>query len=383
MKKSIRAIVNITFSSVKMYFRDKQAIFWSLFLPVMIMSIFGVMKFDQIGKVSLGIVDFAKNQNSEKLIENLKEIEALNITEGKIDVEKEALEKGERDMVLILPKEFGGNQTQPEQTLSPTIPSQSQQKSPSLEPLNIELYYNEGKRDEVQIGTTVLSETFDRYTHAITKTPDLFILDKKPISSRNLTYVDFLIPGILAMSIMQMGVVGVAASIVTWRERGILRRLLATPVHSSAVIFSQVVTRLIISILQSVTIIVLGVVIFHINLVGSFLLIFLLAVLGGIIFLSIGFALSGFGESHNTVMALANVIMMPMMFLSGVFFPREALPALLQDITQYLPLTYLANGMRNVMIEGYSIIQIKTEMIGLLIWVVISFILATKFFRWE
>jgi len=82
-------------------------------------------------------------------------------------------------------------------------------------------------------------------------------------------------------------------------------------------------------------------------------------------------------------MALSNVVMMPMMFLSGVFFPRDALPDLLKSITQYMPLTYLADGMRKVIVEGSGLIQIQAEIFGLLAWIFISFILAIKFFKWE
>ena len=384
IEKSFKATINITIYAVRMFFRDKRAIFWSLFLPIMIMSIFGVMDFEGANKVSLGIVNKAENEQSEQFIKNLSEIETLKITDGRESDEKNALEKGDRDMVLILPYEFGQVLTQPEGNVVsiPENPLIGMSKEQS-EPLKIEVYYNEGKANQVQIGTTILSDVFDQYTHIITQTPNLFELDKKPISSRNLSYVDFLIPGIVAMSIMQMGLIGVASAIVNWKERGILRRLLATPVYPSVIIFSQVITRLIISILQSGTIILLGVVMFDVKIAGNIGLIFFLSVLGGAIFLSIGFAISGFGKTHNSVMALSNVIMMPMMFLSGVFFPRDALPELLKNITQYLPLTYLADAMRKVMTEGHHILQIQTEMLGLLAWVVISFVLATKLFRWE
>ncbi|MCL5094155.1 MAG: ABC transporter permease [Patescibacteria group bacterium] len=378
MKEKIKGIKNITLSAMKMYFRDRQAIFWSLFLPVMIMSIFGVMKFDQVSKVNLGLVDNAKNQASESLVENIKKVNVLNIKEGSEGDEKQALEKGDRDMVLILPKDFGTNLTP-----KPVNALEQQPVISEIKPTNLEIYYNEGKQDRVQLGTTALNQIFDRYTHTVTKTPDLFILDQKPIASRNLSYVDFLIPGIVAMGIMQMSVMGVLGAVVNWREKGIFKRLLATPIHPSVIIISQVLTRLIISVLQVATIIALGVVVFKVHFIGNPLLILLLAVLGGILFLNIGFALSSFGKTHQTVMALANIVMMPMMFLSGIFFPRETLPELLGKITQYLPLTYLAHGMRVVMIEGYNLSQIRTDVLGLLVWIVIIFFISTRVFRWE
>jgi len=281
IKKALISTKNITYYAIKAFFRDRQAIFWSLFLPIMIMSIFGVMKFDEAAKVNLGIVDEAKNKSSIQLVDTLKKIDALRIKEGDKDSEKKALEKGDRDLVLIVPQKFSEQIMAAPQNIDLKVPANWVPPiSQSSKPLNLELYYNEGKASNVQVGQTILTQVFDKYSDMITNTPDLFVLDKKPISSRNLSYVDFLLPGIVAMGIMQMGIIGVAAGIVTWRERGILRRLLATPVHPATIIFSQIVTRLTISIMQSATIITLGVAVFHVHIIGSFLNVFILTILG-------------------------------------------------------------------------------------------------------
>lgn len=360
---------NIIKYSIKMFFRDKTAIFFSLFLPLVIMSIFGVMNFDQMEKIKMGVVDEAKNQASQPLVESLKKIENLQISEGDLSTEKTALEDGDRDMVLILPQEFGENVV--------TIGQQPQ-------PVDIKVLYNDTKpATTIQVGSTILKEVFDRYTHMVTKTPDLFVLKKEAVSAQKFTYVDFLIPGIVSLGIMQMSMFGVASVFVAWRERGVLRRLLATPVRPGTILSSQVITRLIISLLQTAIILTVGVLFFDINIAGSIPLIMLLGLLGGIIFLCLGFAVSGIGNSTNTVMALSNIIMMPQMFLSGVFFPREGLPEWLETITAYLPLTYLADAMRKVIIDGSGIAVIQYDILGLLVWSVITFILATRLFKWE
>jgi len=381
MNKSIVAIKNITFSAIKMFFRDKQAIFFSLFLPVMIMLIFGFMDFEKMSAVKLGVADEASNEVSGKFVESVEKADVFEISTGSVEDEKKLLEAGDRDLLVILPESFGEAKITNPEVLPLAV-------DPSMLPLeyqlqNIELFYNEGEQEKVAIGTSILKEVFHQYEQGITNSQSLFFLESKPVTSRNLTFVDFLIPGIVAMSIMQMGVIGVAASIVSWREKGILRRLLATPVKPFTIIFSQVLTRLIISVLQTTIIVTLGVVFFDLQLIGSPLLVLLLAFLGGIIFLSVGFTISGFGKTHNTVMALSNIIMMPMMFLSGVFFSRDVLPDWLKTITEYLPLTYLADAIRAVMIDGSGLLDVGGEIIGLLVWMVIAFALATKFFKWE
>ncbi|MFH2104907.1 MAG: ABC transporter permease [Parcubacteria group bacterium] len=387
MNKSIIAIKNITFSAIKMFFRDKQAIFFSLFLPVMIMVIFGFMDFDKMSAVKLSIADEAGNEASGKFVESIEKADVFEISTGSVADEKKLLEAGDRDLLLILPESFGVTKKLDTSGLPANyqkIAAEMGTEIPATSgPLNIELFYNEGEQEKVAIGTSILKEIFHQYEQGITNSQSLFFLESKPVTSRNLTFVDFLIPGIVAMSIMQMGVIGVAASIVSWREKGILRRLLATPVKPFTIIFSQVLTRLIISVLQTTIIVTLGVVFFDLQLIGSPLLVLLLAFLGGIIFLSVGFTISGFGKTHNTVMALSNIIMMPMMFLSGVFFSRDVLPDWLKTITEYLPLTYLADAIRAVMIDGSGLLDVGGEIIGLLVWMVIAFALATKFFKWE
>lgn len=368
---SLSATWNIVKYSIKMFFRDKTAIFFSLFLPLVIMSIFGVMNFDQMAKVRMGVVDEAKNQLSAPVVEGLKGVSNLEVTEESLSVEKSALEKGERDIVIVLPESFGQNIGQLKAGEKPA-------------PQEIQFLYNNNKQDgTVQIGTTITSQVLDRYTHAITQTPDLFVLKQEAISSKKLTYVDFLIPGIVSLGIMQMSIFGVASVFVNWRERGVLRRLLATPVRPWTILGSQVITRLIISLMQTATILVVGVVFFGIHIAGSIPLIMLLGLLGGITFLCLGFAISGVGNSTNTVMALANIVMMPQMFLAGVFFPREGLPEWLKTITAYLPLTYLADAMRKVIIDGSGMALIRYDVLGLVVWVVITFILATRLFKWE
>ena len=96
-----------------------------------------------------------------------------------------------------------------------------------------------------------------------------------------------------------------------------------------------------------------------------------------------GLAISGWAKSEETAAPMANVISMPMMFLSGVFFPLSVMPEWLNRWSQYLPLTYLADGMRAITVEGATVITLGNELIGLTVWIIVVFAIATKTFRWE
>ena len=126
------------------------------------------------------------------------------------------------------------------------------------------------------------------------------------------------------MSIMQMGLFSVAFTFVQLKNRGILRRLLATPVHPASFLFGQVVTRLSVSVLQTLVLIGIAVFLFDVKIAGNMASILLLALIGGGVFVSLGFAVSGWAKNEEVAAPIANVIALPMMFLSGVFFPRSA-----------------------------------------------------------
>ena len=262
----------LTVASLRMWFRDRQAIFWTFFLPLLLMVILGVLNFGNLGAVNLGVVDQARNEASRGLVANLEEIESFDLfNNGTKDHEIEALSDGDRDLVLVIPPNFAG----------------------SGGPVTVQMFFNAGQTREAQVGKAVVRQILDQMTFAVTDVPGRFTIDAQPVDSRNLRFIDFLMPGIVAMSIMQMGIFSVAFSFVQLKNRGILRRLLATPVHPASFLFGQVLTRLTVSILQTLVLIGVAVVFFSVDITGNMASILLLALLGGGVFVSLGFAVSG------------------------------------------------------------------------------------------
>jgi ABC-2 type transport system permease protein len=377
--------IKFTLASIKMFFRNKQGLFWSLFLPILIMVIFGLMNFGNAGKSNMAIVDMAKNQQSKTLISNLQKVDIISVTQYDNENDAKAkLEKGDLDLVLVIPKNFLSTPTMHAATQNPKVaPGASSQSlsPPSLKPIDITLYYNQGRQQQALAGTTVLKGTFDQITHQITGTPNLFVLNQKAVNSRNLNYIDFLVPGIIAMAIMQMGVFSIVFVMVQYRNKGIMKRLLVTPMKPIEFISGQVLTRMVVSVLQVTVIISMAVLIFHIHMIGSYLLLLFLVFLGGLLFISMGFAMSSLAKTEESAAPVANVIIFPMLFLSGIFFPSEAMPVWLQHIAYYFPLRFLADAMRRVMTEGVSVIDIRVDIYWLIIWAAIMIILAMLFFN--
>jgi ABC-2 type transport system permease protein len=247
----------------------------------------------------------------------------------------------------------------------------------------ITAYYNQGNPQNSQVAIAIMNQFVDRASFAFAGVTPLMTLDTKPVQSRNLTYVDFLVPGMIALSIMQTGLFGVVFTFVQWKQRGILRRLMATPMRVRDFFFSQLMTRLTTVALQIAVLLAVGLLLFRFHFAGNLIYLLLVGIVGGGIFLAMGLAISGAAKSEETAAPIANLVSLPLMFLSGVFFPRSSMPAWLQSITQYSPLTYVADALRSISIDGASLWAIRTDLLGIFIWLAIAVVVATRLFKWE
>ena len=203
------------------------------------------------------------------------------------------------------------------------------------------------------------------------------------IQDKNVNYVEFLVPGVLAMSIMNEGIVGLSAAFATMRERGILKRIKVTPFPLISFITSQVATQLLVALCQAAILLGLAKLIFNLDIVGNLLEVAVFIFLGSLAFLTIGFFVAGVSRKQESATVLARLISFPMLFLSGVFFPLDRSPVWLQDVAKALPLTYLADGLRQVMVYGASLASLWGDLLALVLTIAIGLALVVRFFRWE
>lgn len=369
----MRLYTSLILASLKMYFRDKQALFWSLFFPLLIMVIFGMMNFDRFSPPEVGVVDGSNNPASQAFIAQLKGDggEKLLATKtGTRDQMFAELKKGDVDAVLEIPADFAA-------------PGRISA---------VRMSYDSRKPQERGITSSILQGTLERQFQQIEQVPDQYKLDSRfsvsqaEVEGKGQGYKGFLVPGVAAMAIMQGGLFGVVFTIVAYKSRGILRRLKAAPIKPSHVLTGQIVTRLTVSLLQTYVLLAVGVLLLRVTIGENFLAwinLSIFAALGGALFIAMGLAISGWAKSEDTAAPVANVIALPMMFLSGVFFPTTAMPDWVQTVSQFLPLTYLADGMRAVALDGASLGSQWPELTGLVAWTAGTFLLATRIFKWE
>ncbi|HEY7737880.1 MAG TPA: ABC transporter permease [Candidatus Limnocylindria bacterium] len=351
-------------ASAKTFLRDRTAVFFSFFLPLVIMLIFGVLNFGAAAELEVGVVDEAGTASSQGVITAFGQVPILTITEGSREDELAALEEGDRALVVVFPEGWE------------LIPPGSD----GFQPLTA--FTNEATAQEGQTALLVVNAVVAQaLVTAGGGSPEPLVVVEE-VAGRDLGYIDFLVPGILGLTIMQLGLFSVAFGFVQLKTTGTLRRLFATPTSPNYFLGAQVSSRLLITIVQ--VLILLGVGIwFGVQLVGSIFVVLALSIVGSIVFLAMGFGVAGWAKNENQAAPVANLISLPMMFLSGSFFPREAMPEFLQQVTRFLPLTYLNDALRAVINDGAGLDVIGPDIIGLAVWAVISFVIATRLFKWE
>ena len=195
-------------------------------------------------------------------------------------------------------------------------------------------------------------------------------------------YIDFLIPGLMALNTMGGGLWGVGFLLVNFRIAGLLKRFMATPMPRRDFLMAILGARLTFLVPDVVILLALGTLKFGMPIRGSLFTLALLEIVGGLAFAGIGLLIASRAKTTETVSGLMNLTMIPMWLLSGVFFSNERYPAVMQPLIQALPLTQLASGLRAILLEGAGLVEITPALLILGAWALGTFALALRIFRW-
>src|SRR5882724_3475087 len=195
-------------------------------------------------------------------------------------------------------------------------------------------------------------------------------------------YIDFLIPGLLGMNLMNAGMWGVGFALVDMRQRKLLKRFVATPMRRTDFLLAIATSRILMMIIEVVLMLTFGVLLFHMLVLGSWASILFLGFLGSFTFGSLGLLTASRAQKLETISGLINLVMMPMWIFSGVFFSYERFPAAVQPFIRLLPLTALNDALRATILEGTPLLHQPARLLVLLVWGGVSFALAVRWFRW-
>jgi ABC-2 type transport system permease protein len=196
-------------------------------------------------------------------------------------------------------------------------------------------------------------------------------------------YIDFVVPGLLGMNLMGSGIWGLGFAIVDARKRKVLKRLSATPMSRVEYLSSFLLYRLTILVIEVVTLVTFAALVFGVPLRGSLLELGAICLVASFAFGALGLLVASRARTMEGVSGLTNLVMLPMWIFSGVFFSASNFPAAIQPFVQALPLTAVNDALRANMLQGASLTRLGGELAIMLVWMLVSFLLALRLFRWK
>ncbi|MDN5363927.1 MAG: hypothetical protein PWQ91_988 [Eubacteriales bacterium] len=380
IKQISSSLGRMTLAMIKMNVRNRELIFWTLLFPVFLMFLLGSVFGNGNSSFPVGIVDNDGSPEAKAIVESMKKIEAFEVFTGDKEKEMEQLKKGRRRVVIEIPAGFG-------ETLRYSIGQKFMlpqgKTGTEVKPAVIRVYYDSTRAAASQLALASVREIVDKMGQKMVGYRAPFIAEEKPVKASSTRYIEFLVPGILAMMIMQSSLFGVALTIANWREKGILRRFLVTPMPRWVLAFARLVSGLMITMVQLVFLLLVAYFAYDVTLKGSVLALLALAVAGAMAFMAIGFMAASVVSKAEALEPVTNVINMPMMFLGGIFFPVDSAPGWLQPVIKAIPITYLSEGFREIILAGGGFAGLEKNFAIIGAWTVGALLIAVWRFRWE
>ncbi len=347
--RTLHPLIELTFTRVREFLREKEAVFWVFIFPVLMTFALGVaFRNTAPDKTPVAIEAATADARVNEMAGVLSQSPEINATVMSSDEATRALRSGK---VSIVVKPVNDSF---EYRFDPTRP---ESRAARLQ-IDDVLQRGKGRKDVVAVGEQKITEPGARY-------------------------VDFLVPGLIGMNLMGSGLWGLGFTVVIARSRKILKRFAATPMRRSHYLLSFMLSRLVFLALEVAAVVVFAWLAFGFTVRGSWLSLGLVTILGGFTFSGIGLLVAARPTTIEGVSGLMNFIMLPMWLLSGTFFSSERFPQVFQPFIQALPLTALNNMLRALMNEGASLSSNWAPIAILLAWCLISFVVALKIFKWQ
>jgi len=359
--KATRKLIAANF---KQFFRDKTAVFFTFAFPLIFIVLFGWV-FGGAENVSyeIGLVNNDESPVGGQIAGALGQVPIFDLAEGSLNETLQAVRDGELTAAIVIPADIAA-----------TIAGGGTAE--------VTIHYDPSQTQTTQIVLPVLRQVVDEINRQMTGAPVLLALSEESVLSQNLRFIDFFVPGVLAMSVMMSGLFGVIP-LIEWREKKVLKRLGVTPLSRSTVVTSMVFFRLVLAIVQAVILIAVAYWMFGVQILGNWFALLGVLLLGTLAFIGIGYVVAARVKTVEGATPIINLITFPMMFLSGVFWPVDLMPDFIRPVITALPLTYLADGFRQVMVQSPPLYSMAIDVAVLGAWLVVCMVISIKLFRWE
>lgn len=352
--------------NLKRLFRDKLALFFTFLFPLIFLFVFGSLNRNNSVSFKVAVIN---NSSTESATEFIKSISSSNVLRPNTDVKdfNEAnllMGRGEIDATIELPANFG----------------EIKDGLPTGEAV---VHFTQNNEQAAHTVTSILNTQFQQMNSQLVKAPKPFTVKEVQSNEHSLSTFDYTFTGLLGFAILGAGIFGPMNYFPELKKMGILRRLHTTPLRVWQYFLSSMLGNSVSGLLSIGLMLLVAVVVFNLKVVGSYLSLIPFLIFGIVLVLGIGLALGGWAKNERQAAPLGNIVVFPMMFLSGTFFPRFLMPEWLQNITYYIPLTPVIDGSRMIMAEGKTLLDLGPQLGIMAIWLVIIYALAFKVFRWE
>lgn len=342
-------IIQLTLARLREFFREPEAVFWVYGFPIVMAVLLGIAFREQ--PVDRIFIDVQEGSHAETAISALQPIAKFSARKCEEATCRNRLRTGKTQLVVV---------------------------SKDGSSAGFDYLYDPARSDSI----LARKEADDALQRAAGR-KDSFPAEDQEFKEPGGRYIDFLIPGLLGMSIMGGGLWGVGFVTVDMRIRKLLKRFLATPMKKTHFLSAVMLSRICFLIPEVIVLIVFAAIVFGVKIYGSFVATAFLILLGSLTFSGFGLLVASRAKTIEAVSGLMNLVMLPMWMLSGIFFSSSRYPDAAQPLIRLLPLTALIDAMRAVMIDGASIFSQTSQIVLLAVWATVTFVIALKIFRWQ
>lgn len=367
MISKISTVIVLTKYFTKRFFRDKVALFFTFLFPLIFLIIFGfIFGGNNEVKFNVAVINNGDNLFAATFVENLSKNEVFKIKDVEsFDEAKELVGRGELDAIIELDKDFG-------KINDKNIPSGQ-----------LKTFYDQGDGQLIATFSAVLQGTLDEINRQLVPRTDPISLTVIPIQTSNLSSFDYTFAGLVGFSILSLGVFTMSEGFTGDKKSGALRRIKVAPIRTWQLIIATAANRVFVGLISIALLFVTALIVFDFEMRGDYLNFIIFCIISTICMFGFGMAIAGWAKDATQAAPLTQIVAVPMMFLSGVFFPVFLMPEWLQSITAYIPLTPIVEGLRLILTEGKTIFELGSQLLIIAVWTVIIYVIAFRVFRWE
>jgi ABC-2 type transport system permease protein len=353
--------------NLKRLFRDKTALFFTFMFPLIFLLVFGYANKNTGVSFNVALLNQSPTQLASQTVKQITSSKVFKVDKSlkTMAQAKEKMKRSQIDAIIVLPNTFG-------KLTDGKLTGQAQV-----------IYTQNGAQAGQAVQSVLQSQYFAQLNAKLVANNTPFSATSVKLNEKSLTSFDYAFAGILGFTILGSGIFGPINIFPELKKMGILRRLHTTPLRVWQYFLSVMLGNAVVGLMSLALMYAVAIGLFDLHIAGNIFELIAFLVFSLILILGIGLAIGGWAKNERQAAPLANLIVFPMMFLSGTFFPRFGLPVWLQHVTDFFPLTPVIDGARLITTEGLHLTQIGSQLGIMTGWLILVYAIAFRVFRWE